>query len=145
MTGSPLAASSARTSRPAQAGSRPFWRQLLKKMSAKLGRQDAPDAEVEQGPRGVLPGAAAPEVAPAQEDGRLPVGRAVEHELRALPAPVVEPQIVEEVAAEALPGEGLQELLRDDLVRVHVLPEEGRRDAGVLDEGLHGSFRSQPR
>ena len=52
----------------------------------EAGGDDAADAEVQQGPGGVLPARAAAEVGAAQEELRTPEGRLVQDEVRQLTA-----------------------------------------------------------
>src|SRR5262249_27794687 len=95
------------------------------------------EAVLEQGPGRVLAGRAAAEVAAGEKDLRAGVGRVVELEARTGVAVLVEPPVEEEVLPEAGARDALEELLRDDLVGVHVGAVE-HRDAGRgLPERLH--------
>ena len=63
-------------------GSRPFLKQLLKKMSAKLGAIIARKPYCSQRPRRVLARRAAAEVLAREQDRRALVARLVQHEVR---------------------------------------------------------------
>mmetsp|Transcript_6636 Transcript_6636/g.18888 ORF Transcript_6636/g.18888 Transcript_6636/m.18888 type:complete len:388 (+) Transcript_6636:1400-2563(+) len=91
----------------------------------------AADTEVIDGPRRVLAAGAAAKVVAGDEDLGLAVRLLVEHKVRALRAVVlrVVPELVERRHAEAGALNGLEELLRDDHVRVDVLDIELGGDA----------------
>eukprot|EP00958_Prasinococcus_capsulatus_P018438 scaffold2156_cov430-Prasinococcus_capsulatus_cf.AAC.3 len=73
------------------------------------------------------------------QDGGRPVGLAVEHEGLLLLALSVVAQLVEGVHAQAGALDGLEELLGDDHVRVHVLQVQRRRHALHHGEGRHAA------
>ncbi len=113
------------------------------------GDDDA-KAVVEQCPRRVLARGAAAEVLARKQDAGALVARLVEHEVRVQrPLAAVPPRLadvevaplVEQVGAEAAALDGLQELLGDDGVRVHVGSVHGRHDAGDLFEFFHDSYQ----
>ena len=70
--------------RSSTTGSRPFWKQLSKKMSPKLERDDAAYADLLQRPHRPLARAAAAEIVAGEHDLRAAIGRAVEDELGVL-------------------------------------------------------------
>src|SRR5919202_669134 len=89
-------------------------------------RDDRLEAVVLQRPRRVLARGPAAEVGPRDED----------RVRRKVPAGLLRP-VVEEEAPEARPLDPLEELLRDDLVRVHVGPVEHADRALDGADGLH--------
>ncbi|KAJ6444371.1 3-isopropylmalate dehydratase [Purpureocillium lavendulum] len=96
----------------------------------KRRRDDALDTKVKQRPGGVLAGAAATKVvARADEDLGAAVRLLVQHELGVLGAVRIVAQGVEQCGAKAGALDGLEELLWDDGVRVHIGHLEGRGDA----------------
>ena len=64
----------------------PFLKQLLKKMSAKLGRDDAAYAEIQQRPGACSREEPQPKFSPATRISALAVVRLVEHEIGLLRA-----------------------------------------------------------
>ena len=80
---------------------------------------------------------AAAEVAPGDEDGRATVARLVQDERRVGRAVRVVAPVVEEELTEARSLDALEELLRDDLIRVNVRAFERNGDAFVDSEGKH--------
>ena len=80
---------------------------------------------------------AAAEVAPGDEDGRASVARLVQDERGVGRAVRRVAPVVEEELAEARPLHALEELLRDDLIRVNVRAVERGRDAGVCAKWKH--------
>ena len=109
------------------------------------GRDHAADAEIQQRPGRVLARGAAAEVLAGDQDLRVAVGLAVEHELRPLAAVVVEAQRLEQVDAEPGALDRLEVARRDDLVGVDVDQRQRRRDPGELGERLHDDLLLLPR
>ena len=107
-------------------------------MSAKDGRDDAADAEVEQRPGRMLAARAAAEILARDEDLRPCDRPACSARSRRLLAGGIVADLVEQVLAEPGPLDRLQELLRDDLVGVDVDLRERGGDAGQRRELLHG-------
>src|SRR5205085_12524360 len=101
------------------------------------GRDDGAKAVVEERPRGVLARRAAAEVTPGDEDGRATVARLVKDERRVGRAVRVVAPVVEEELTEARSLDALEELLRDDLIRVNVRAFKRHGDAFVNSEGKH--------
>src|SRR5439155_7106029 len=101
------------------------------------GRDEDLEAGLLQRPRRVLARRAAAEVAPREQDLRPGVGRVVQLEALVL-APVEE-----EAFCEAGARDALQELLRDDLVRVDVGPVEHGDATGRPAERLHPASSSR--
>ena len=139
-------------------GRMPFLKQLLKKMSAKLGAmtQRMPKSSSAQG--ACSRARAAAEVLAGDQDLRLAVGRLVQHEVGVLLPSGVVAHLVEQVLAEARPLDRLQELLGDDHVGVDVDHRQrgGDRRSGVVNfsifrvllrrvRGCRSGGRSPPR
>ena len=78
------------------------------------------DAEIEQRPRRVLTAGPAAEVFPGDQDLRLAVSRLVEHEIRLLAAVLVIADFREQRFAQTRADNGLEVVLRDDLIGVDV-------------------------
>lgn len=80
------------------------------------------EASHSQAPGGVFSGTTASEIlASAHKDFSLVVWRTVQDKVRVFASVWVFAKSVEESASETCPLEGLQELFRDDFVRVDVL------------------------
>src|SRR5205085_1067707 len=82
---------------------------------------------------------AAAEVAPGDENRRTRVARLIQDERRIKRAITCVAPIVEQKLAEACALDALQELFRDNLIRVNVRPLKRRDESGVDAKGLHGS------
>jgi glycosyltransferase involved in cell wall biosynthesis len=101
-------------------------------------RDDAPDAEIEQRPRGVLARGAAAEILSHDQDLRLRVGRLVQHEIGARLARLVIAELGEEPVAQPGALDGLEVLLGDDHVGVDIDHRQVRGNGGERGEFLHG-------
>ena len=129
------------TCRSSTTGSRPFWKQLLKKMSPKLEPIDAAYAHLLQRPHRPLARGAAAEVDAGEQDLRAAVGLAVEDELGVLRAVRLVAQGREapfpERAAHRVADQAVD---RDDHVGVDVLAHDGRGDRIERRKLVHGSL-----
>ena len=106
--------------------SRPFFAELLKKMSANDGAMIALKPYLLERPGRVLARRAAAEVVAGHQDRAVGVLRAVQHEVRVVLAPALEEEL-----APAGPLDPLQVDGRDDLVGVDVGAVERHDLAGV--------------
>src|SRR5437870_8498835 len=100
-------------------------------------REDRAEAVLAEGPDSVLARRAAAEVLPREEDARAPGVGAVELEVRVRATVGPEAPVVEQGGPEPGAFHPLEELLRNDLVGVHVGARQGRQTTGVTHEGLH--------
>mmetsp|Transcript_54566 Transcript_54566/g.173374 ORF Transcript_54566/g.173374 Transcript_54566/m.173374 type:complete len:829 (-) Transcript_54566:162-2648(-) len=106
------------------------------------GRDNGANAEVVDRPGGVLAGGPAPEVVARHKDLGLTLALLVENEVRVLSLPVaLEAHLIEGGDAEAGALDGLEELLGDDHVRVHVLHVQLSGHALEVGELGHAAAR----
>src|SRR5438132_2297618 len=100
-------------------------------------REDRAQPVPPEGPASVLARRAAAEVLPREEDARAPGVGAVELEVRVRATVGPEAPVVEQGGPEPGAFHPLEELLRNDLVGVHVGARQGRQTTGMTHEGLH--------
>ncbi len=118
-------------------GTRPFFSELLRKISANSVLTTALNAVVRQRPGRVLARGAAAEVAARDEDRAALRFGLVQREVRAGLAVGVVAPLGEEVLAEAFARGGAQEAGRDDLVGVDVRERQYRRARTNGFDGFH--------
>src|SRR5207248_2329637 len=95
------------------------------------------EAVLAERPHRVLARRAAAEILPREQDARAPSDGMVELEVRIRAAVGPESPVVEQGRPEPGALDPPQELLRHDLVGVHVGAGQGRHPTGVTHEGLH--------
>src|SRR6266540_675093 len=100
-------------------------------------REDRAEAVLPERPHGVLARRATAEVRPGDEDARALRGGPVELELRIWGPVRPEAPVVKQRRSEPGALDAREELLRDDLVGVHVVPRQRRDQSRVPDERLH--------
>src|SRR3989454_3354418 len=100
-------------------------------------REDRAEAVLAEGPDRVFARRAAAEVLPGEEDARAPGVGVVELEVRVRTTVGPEAPVVEQGGSEPGAFHPLEELLRNDLVGIHVGARQGRQPTGVTHEGLH--------
>src|SRR6266480_546386 len=100
-------------------------------------REDRAEAVLAEGPDRVFARRAAAEVLPGEEDARAPGAGVVELEVRVRTTVGPEAPVVEQGGSEPGAFHPLEELLRNDLVGIHVGARQGRQPTGVTHERLH--------
>src|SRR5512147_1537966 len=110
---------------------------IVKEDVGKTRSDNAADAEVEQRPRRVLARRATAEVLAGNKDPGVAPGGSVQDEAVDFVAPVIVAHLEKQALAEAGTPDGLQELLRNDHVRIDIDHRQRRGYAGQSGERLH--------
>src|SRR2546422_8507454 len=125
-------------------GDDPVLTTVRKKDVRERRREDRAEAVLAERPDRVLARRTATEVLPGEEDARPPRNGVVELEVRIRSAVGPESPVVEQCRPEAGALHPLQELLRNNLVGIHVGARQGRQPTGVTHEGLHHRSAGSP-
>src|SRR5438128_22544 len=118
-------------------GHEPVLTAVREKDVGERRRQDRAEAVLAERPDRVFARRAAAEVLPGEEDARAPGVGVVELEVRVRTTVGPEAPVVEQGGSEPGAFHPLEELLRNDLVGIHVGARQGRQPTGVTHEGFH--------
>src|SRR2546429_2246203 len=99
--------------------------------------EDRAEAILAEGPDCMFARRAAAEVLPGEEDARAPGAGVVQLEVRVRTTVGSEAPVVEQGGPEPGAFHTLEELLRNDLVGIHVGARQSRQPTGMTHEGLH--------
>jgi hypothetical protein len=111
---------------------------IVEENVGKAGRDHHAETVVLQSPNGVLAAGAATEIAASHQDRSALDRRLVQLEVRVLAAVLVVTPVEEQELLVSRTLDPLQELLRNDLVRVHVGSVHHGHQAGEFRKCLHG-------
>jgi len=107
-------------------------------------RDDRPEAKIGQRPYRVFARRSTTKVPPRDQDARAFVARLIEHEIGILLSVHAKPPVVKKKLSEASFLDALQELLGNDLVRIHIDPIQRRYATAMHCEWFHRASSLDP-